>query len=399
MTRPLHKDAARDPEERPRDGHAGLWFDKFCNTWNVQWNDRGSSWTMESGKAHDEGRSKRGEDDRKRSPKLEWIRTVTGCKVGAKDRTGEFASRVARLVDRRGGRFSVFTSESRFVTGLGRSHPVENGFAWHPTLGTPYLPGSSVKGTVRAWAKRDADPPVPCETVRRLLGDAGLAGRICFLDAVPIAPVQLESDVLTPHHAGWTEKDPPGDWRSPVPVPFLVTASGASLLFGIVPCGDVTDDDLETVMSWLCSALAWSGSGAKTAVGYGRFRRDDTGTDDLARGLREREHKREARIRAEREAAEREARRAAMDPIEREIEEILEERPNRNEPDFVTIIRIVQQGERWSGPERTGVARWLERRMKAAKEWKEESLAKNPSRDKRHQRTLLVKGWLDTGQA
>ena len=406
MTRPLHDGAARDPAQRPPDGHAGLWFDKFCNRWNVQ----GSSWTMESGKDHDEGRSKRGEDSPKSSPKLEWIGTVTNGKVGTEDRIGEFALRVARLVDRRGGRFSVFTSESRFVTGLGRSHPVENGFAWHPTLGTPYLPGSSVKGAVRAWVKSDSrtpgsgsDSPIPDGAIRRiqrLFGDPGSAGGICFLDAVPIAPVQLEADVMTPHYAGWTEKDPPGDWRSPVPVPFLVTASGTSFLFGIVPCGAVTAEDLNDVMSWLCLALAWSGSGAKTAVGHGRFRRDDAGTDSLTQRLQEREREREARIRAKREAAEREARRAAMDPIEREIEEILEKRPNQNEPDFVTIIRMVDKDGRWSDPDdRTRVARWLKRRMKAEKgEWRERSAAKNPAKDKRHQRTLLVMGWLDEGQ-
>ncbi len=396
MSRPLHKGASHDPVQRPPGGQAGLWFDKFCNQWNVQ----GSSWTMESGKHYDKGRSQRKKDNHKRNPKLEWIRTVTGEESGTRNQIDELARRAARLVERRGGRFFVFTSESRFVTGLGRSHPVENGFAWHPTLGTPYLPGSSIKGAVRAWIKADSSSPIPEETIRRLFGDLGSAGSICFLDAVPVAPVLLESDVMTPHYAGWTEKDNnlPGDWRSPVPVPFLVTASGTSLLFGIVPCGDVTGDDLETVMSWLRSALVWSGSGAKTAVGYGRFRMDDAGTDGLKQRLREQELKHEKQIRAEREAAEREARRAAMDPIEREIEEIIEGRPNKHEPAVTTIIRNVKE-ERWSGSERTEVARWLERQMKADKQWKEKSAAKNPLKDKDYQQTLLIKNWLDEGQA
>ena len=82
-----------------------------------------------------------------------------------------------------------------------------------------------------------------------------------------------------------------------------------------------------------------------------------------------------------------------MDPIEREIEEILENRPNKNEPDVATIIRMVNEA-RWSGRARNQVARWLEHRMKATKRWKERSAAKNPAKDKDHQRTLLVKGWL-----
>ena len=36
---------------------------------------------------------------------------------------------LAALIESRGGRWEAFTSASRFVTGLGRSHPVENGFA------------------------------------------------------------------------------------------------------------------------------------------------------------------------------------------------------------------------------------------------------------------------------
>ena len=85
-----------------------------------------------------------------------------------------------------------------------------------------------------------------------------------------------------------------------------------------------------------------------------------------------------------------------MNPIEREIEEILECRPNKNEPDVATIIRMVSE-ERWSGAARNQVAKWLEHRMKATKRWKETSAAKNPDKDKGYRRTLLVKRWLRDG--
>ena len=339
-----------------------------------------------------------GRDGDGNSPKLEWINTVAGSKAGSAAQVDSYALRLMRLAERRGGRFAVFKSESRFVTGLGGSHPVENGFAWHPTLGTPCLPGSSIKGAVRAWARLDTSPPVPCEPVERLFGGPGSTGRISFLDAVPIAPVRLESDVMTPHYAGWTEEDdPPGDWRSPTPIPFLVTAAETPFLFGIIPCGDASDEDLDAVMSWLRSALAWSGGGAKTAVGYGRFGRDDAATEDLVQRLRDQEREHEARIRAEREAAEREAKRTAMHPIDREIEEILDGRANKNEPEVTTVFGMANSG-RWSGADRTHVAKWLERRMRATKQWKERSGAKKPAKDKDHQRTLLVKGWLEGGQ-
>lgn len=271
MRLPLYRIAGQPPALRDANGHAGLWFDKFCN----RWGGAGSEWTMQSGK---------GTDD---NPKLSWIRTVTKRPVGASDQIREYVQRLRRLTAARGGRAGEFAAESRFVTGLGRSHPVENGFAWHPTLGTPFLPGSSVKGIVHSWAKAETNPRPDSETRVRLFGESNEAGGVCFLDAIPVAPVTLEADVMTPHYAGWDEHNPPGDWRSPVPIPFLVTAARTRFLFSIIPCDGVTEDDLALVSEWLQDALAWAGGGAKTAVGYGRFfviRESDTETDsDVAR--------------------------------------------------------------------------------------------------------------------
>ncbi len=263
MIRPLYQAASMQPTTRDLNGNTGLWFDKFCDRWRV----KGRSWTLST-------------DDEGNNPKLEWLRTVAdGGPVGTREQIEEAALRLARLISKRSGRLAVFETESRFVTGLGRSHPVENGFAWHPTLGTPYLPGSSIKGLVRSWAREGAEPRPDPDAVGRLLGAPGSAGGICFLDAVPVAPVRLEADVMTPHYAGWSESDPPGDWCSPNPIPFLVAARGIPFLFGVVPCGDLRAQDLDTVIGWLRDALTWSGAGAKTAVGYGRFRHDDRQTE------------------------------------------------------------------------------------------------------------------------
>ena len=258
MTRPLYKTAVHRPEKRDPDGHTGLWFDKFCN----KWRRNGIAWTMKG--------------DGESSPKLEWIDEVAKSKspIGDPGEIEEYAMRMMRLVEKRGGRVAIFTTESRFATGLGRSHPIENGFAWHPTLGTPCLPGSSVKGLVRAWAKAEAEPGRDASARERSFGSVGNAGSVCFLDAVPVAPVRLDADVMTPHYAGWSANDPPGDWMSPTPIPFLTVAAGTSFLFAFVPGRVVPEEDLNAVEGWLGAALAWAGGGAKTAVGYGRFRCD-----------------------------------------------------------------------------------------------------------------------------
>lgn len=268
--RPLYH--ATEPAQLCEHGHRGLWFNKFCDSWR-KGND---TWSMRA--------PKDGEN-----PKLEWLKKVllpTSC-VGAPDQLGAVADRIVRMTHAVGGELRAFRSESRFATGLGLAHPIENGFAWHPTLGTPYLPGSSVKGVVRAWARCEQEAGrVDDKTVARLFGDPlANAGSLCFLDAIPVAPVELEIDVLTPHAGGWDPESPPGDWRSPVPIPFLVVAAEQRFLFSIVPAPgrvrDSTASDLAQAFAWLGDALREEGAGAKTAVGYGRFAEDRDAIEKL----------------------------------------------------------------------------------------------------------------------
>lgn len=254
MTRPLYAEAVLEPASRSPGGHAGLWYDKFC------WDLSGAG------------------------SKLAWINTVVERPVGSAQQLAEYSSRIVQMVQSRGGRWAALSAESRFVTGLGRSHPVENGFAWHPTLGVPFLPGSSVKGMARAWAKMEG---TPCGQVKRIFGEQDHGGGITFLDAVPVQPVQLEADVMTPHYAGWTADDPPGDWRSPIPIPFLTTAADSTFLCGIIPGAGGSDADLDAAWSWIADALAWAGAGAKTAVGYGRLNSDTQETNRLVERIAE----------------------------------------------------------------------------------------------------------------
>lgn len=284
--RPLYETGAAAARVRDPKGHAGLWFDKFCDRWTA--GDDG--WELSAG-----------------SGKLEWIRTVAnGEAVGSSRQIEECSHRLARLVRAHGGRFAVFEMESRFVTGLGRSHPVENGFAWHPALGTPFLPGSSVKGLVRAWAELEAEPRPDRTRIERMFGPGRGSestrgvGALCFLDAVPVAPVRLDADVMTPHYADWTPDDPPGDWRSPIPIPFLTTAADTRCLFGVIPSRAAAQGDLDAVFGWLETALKWAGAGGKTAVGYGRFRPDEDATASLTKRLEDEDRRRrEERDRAE----------------------------------------------------------------------------------------------------
>ena len=174
--------------EREKDGNAGLWYDKFCNQWLSDWSGLGDSESNKDG-----------------SGKLKWIQTLVeanNAMVG-ENTVAELAKRQRALVDAARGLCNEFITQGPFASGLGRKHPVENGFAWHHTLGTPFLPGTSVKGMVRAWAKTWEQAEE--QDLARIFGPEPLAqeagvGSVIFLDALPIGSVTLKAEIMTPHY-------------------------------------------------------------------------------------------------------------------------------------------------------------------------------------------------------
>jgi CRISPR-associated protein Cmr6 len=380
MVCPLYMPVADVTPVRATNGNAGLWYDKFCDKWKAPDRTRGTDWSLQAV----------GNDT---NPKLKWMKTLTGQAHGAAAQLEETSTRLIRLSLQQGGLSLVFHAESRFVTGLGRSHPVENGFAWHPTLGTPYLPGSSIKGMVRAWAEQQADPKPDKATLDRLFGASGRVGAVCFLDAVPIDPVRVEADVLTPHYAPWSPDDPPGDWKAPKPIPFLVTAAGLQLLFTVLPNGrqakdDLKQDDLKHVETWLTKALTWAGAGAKSAVGYGRMGLDQPKTDDLWQGEQQRQQRKQEALREQ-------ERLASLDPLELELEQLAAAEPVTSPPSppYGAWIKAVESG-RWRDQpaEALQVLDRIETEMRLVGDWKETSQKKNQNKpDRRFKLTNLVK--------
>lgn len=279
------------PGFRPPNSHTGLWYEKFCNVWSQQ----DGVWTLGTDKSR-------------------WIEGVIG-ETGDQAGIRELVERMKSMVLRGSGMLLYTKTEGRFVTGLGRSHPVENGFAWHPTLGTAYLPGSSVKGLVRSWAER-WEEAVDEKDVHRIFGyqDSSTAsvGSVIFYDAIPLAPIQLEADVMTPHYGPYYQDGKaPVDWHAPVPIPFLTVAANQPFLFSLAPRRlGKHEEDVETVMDWLQKALEWIGAGAKTAVGYGRFVVDKKKQNEWKQALEDQKREQE-----------RQAKLAEMTPVEREMEE------------------------------------------------------------------------------
>ena len=186
--------------------------------------------------------------------------------------------------DARSFRSVTLALESRLFIGLAGGGMLETGCAISHSYGTPYIPGSSVKGVVRSHAEERfcmADELEGRAICNELFGaqqdihnPAGLAGLISFHDAwwVPkSAKTPLVEEVVTTHHMNYygdDGKEPATDFDSPVPNAqvaaqgeFLFVMAGPSAWLGLA----------EEI---LVGALCTRGIGAKTRAGYGYFKKE-----------------------------------------------------------------------------------------------------------------------------
>lgn len=262
--------------------HPGLVFDKFIDTWLIGTNGRCAI-------------QKPG-TDRNDSPKLKlgskraWLEETIERYKGA---TGVIQQGLTAALDRQKqlikalvGKDIEMATDWRFVSGLGNGHPFETGFIWHRSLGVPYLPGSAIKGLMRAWADPDKGwgDVAKWKDIKCLFGDTDDdgAGALIVFDALPLSPPTIEIDIMNPHYADYyarkldAKKDPipPADYLSPTPIFFLAVAAGQSFQFVLAPrCPNKADaeNDVALGCELLRDALSTLGAGGKTAVGYGVF--------------------------------------------------------------------------------------------------------------------------------
>lgn len=257
-----------------QDPNHGLLFDKFIDTW-----------MMKDGEFREQ---KPGEHNASDIAKAGGKRTfLDEAKKRGCNNTGlaEYHKRRNQLLDMLDGKPIPFQTNWRFVSGLGSGHPYEAGFVWHRTLGVPYLPGSSVKGLIRAWAEQWN--PKTWDEFKRLFGDMDTdsVGTLIIFDAIPAEAPKLEVDIMNPHYSEYyqdPQHTPPADYLSPKPVFFLAVAESAKFTFALAPRRldndfrasrrDVVHPDVERGFTLLTEALEYLGTGGKTAVGYGRMK-------------------------------------------------------------------------------------------------------------------------------
>ena len=278
---PLYKEAISSSAWRSRTAHRGLVFNKFGDAWQG------------------------GKFDKAKDDENKWLKAFAKKTAGNQSHIEDILIRQDRLLRSMKGRPLCFKNESPFIAGMGLEHPTENGMVWHHTLGVPYLPASSLKGILRAWYRETygklEDLPLPLaegrgegpqikQVDRKWIendatiglfgaseGDAKV-GEFIILDLLPAQPVKLSVDIMTPHYSPYYQKQEiPGDWHDPTPLSFLAVERGQQWQTGILlRTSNGSEEDrqkkLDELASMLREALSWLGAGAKTAVGYGRFK-------------------------------------------------------------------------------------------------------------------------------
>lgn len=202
------------------------------------------------------------------------------------------------LKNQRGDRFGCveLVAESRLLLHLGRASVLENvGLYCDRTTGLPLIPGTALKGVLSTWAcwtehfnpadgsframgrdgtQRRNFTAQEARLAGRILGDdsptgSEHAGDVVFLGGFPLTPPTLGLDIVNPHH------DAEGKSIDPKPNTFLCLEPGTMWRFAFYVRAGATDvaELVTTTKRWIEEALTQLGIGAKTAAGYGRFRR------------------------------------------------------------------------------------------------------------------------------
>lgn len=427
MTLPLYQ--TKQPQSHPKklenSGNAGLWFDKFVNTWHKS--DKTGLLSLESWSRTEDiiehGRSKK--KTVTVNPKNDWLES-TKAYSAEKHTLDRYRQRQAQLAEHHQAVHLCVESTSALVSGMGNNNPTENGMTWHHTLGLPYLPGSSLKGILRNWLsewnKQDD------KLIKLLFGsqpsgkddssnndgntiDSQLGGLV-FLDALPSEKPTLGMDIMTPHYGDWylkgheLKKDPyqnqganriPAGWHNPTPIPFLVVEK-IKLDIYILPGSRLDQSKWQPLHTQLAnemaSALQTIGAGAKTAVGYGRFKRD---SEEEHKRQQEAEQQQKAAAEAEKLQAEQDAHWATLSAEEQQFETDIKANNPHGNPLLAVAIGLLKSGF-WQDNTQE-MAAIIAKRMQASTDnntrWRPASSKKNPAKDKAHQNTLIVQSYLE----
>lgn len=187
-------------------------------------------------------------------------------------------------------KFLLAKTSGRFIHGIGNTHVRESHLTVHPVYGIPYIPASSIKGALRNWVKQSIfGGSEPAEIKQEmnveekvffdLFGTQSKRGLLLMDDAFAVGGFTVSPDVLTPHFQDYySSQQPPTDNIRPQTTDFY-TVDDTQFQFKWAidhkfpaESGYEKSELLDLTLIWLKNMLETTGLGAKTSVGYGRFK-------------------------------------------------------------------------------------------------------------------------------
>lgn len=245
--------------------HTGLWLDKYQSGQLVK------------------GTPTQGDGPTPQSQLVTEVALATPAKIYA-----QFFERWQKALEQIGAETKRARVQGRLAIGLGDESVLETSITLHRTYGNPFIPGSALKGLVARYAHKRLEGDTwrkGGEAHKILFGNTTTAGYVTFFDALYVPGTghggkALWPDVITVHHPNYYQgNEPPADWDSPTPIPFLSATGDYLVALG----GDARW--VETAFEILRLALKEEGVGAKTSSGYGRMRfTDDIDTTTISPG-------------------------------------------------------------------------------------------------------------------
>jgi CRISPR-associated protein Cmr6 len=174
--------------------------------------------------------------------------------------------------------FHLRTSSRVLLHTASNASVTDGAILLHHTYGVPYLPGSALKGVLRA-SLRGLDPAVQAFW----LGQGGAddrdddqAAALDLHDALwcpaPSDPTPLALDIVNPHHPDYYSKNaPPLDTDDPVPTHRLSLRPGTCFRAVLEHSPALPRATIDALCERFIHALTTLGVGAWTTSGYGRL--------------------------------------------------------------------------------------------------------------------------------
>lgn len=173
---------------------------------------------------------------------------------------------------------------ARMTVSLGTPSPSENGLALHHTYGIPYVPGSTLKGAMRAIAQEmlnlpDLDPTKKSSEVDKrfapilsTFGSVENMAAVTVFDAMWVPDNRrppLVREAWTPHHQSYMTGSSalPLESEAPIPLSLFAVPAGTKFRFALLLPGPEWRGSITSVLD----RTLHRGVGAKHHQGYGRF--------------------------------------------------------------------------------------------------------------------------------